>query len=61
MEKKIFGGLVTVYITEPNILNDYKKVVEINWSAIGSSSIERTEQFIASMNEAVEYAKEMSK
>lgn len=59
MKAKTFGGYVTVYLNEPSALNDYQQSVEINWSAIGSSSIERTEEFIKSLLAAVEYAKSL--
>lgn len=59
MKSKTFGSYITVYLNEPSVLNDCQQSVEINWSAIGCSSIERTEEFVKSLVAAIEYAKSL--
>jgi hypothetical protein len=57
MINRKFGDYVTVYVTTPNILNDYNKIVEINWSAIGSQDADTAELFANHLREAINYAR----
>ena len=52
-------GLVSVYVNEPNILNNDTLSVQIQWKCMREVSIAEAEEFAGDLMKAIEFAKQI--